>query len=456
MRLLVRGRASAGVAANGAGLLINIVMQIVSVPVYLHAFGTTRYGEWLALTALPAYLSLTDLGFASVSATQATRQYAVGQIDAARSTMRGAWLLVTIASSVCLVGITILVYIVPIKAILQLREINPTGAQAILALFTLYILISVQSSFVEGSFRAAGRFPLGITISNALRVVEFIIAGTTAIATSSPVATAAALLAARVLGQAVYLVLLWRLVPAMTLGLQSARLGAAARELALPGLAFLSFPLGNALAVQGMVIVTAGVLGAEAVVTLNLVRMLANFVRQLANVVNLGVLPELTAALARNEGARVWRIVNRSMGLTVATCASASLVISAWGSTAIRLWTNDRVDASPFFVLLMCCTVLADVPWLGWSQLLIARNEHRSIGLLYAGACLAAVLLARLLLPIIGLTAIPLALFLTDIVLYLPTGRGAARVTGRTFTSFLIGLGRGLLPWRSSSVEGRI
>jgi O-antigen/teichoic acid export membrane protein len=429
------------------------VIQVASVPVYLHAFGTTVYGEWLALTALPAYLSLTDLGFAAVSSTQATRQYAVGGIDAARSTLRSGWLLVTTLSIIFLGGIVVLLRIVPVRGLLRVQEISTWDVRAILVLFTLYMLVCVQGSFVEGSFRAAGRFPVGITISNTLRLVEFIIAGTTATVTSSPVATAAAVLAARLLGHALYAGLLSRIAPTMTLGLQGARLTAAAREFVLPGLAFLSFPLGNALAVQGMVVATATGLGTEAVVTLNLVRVIANSIRQLANVVNIGVLPEVTAALARSQRTRAWQLINRSMILTLVACGLASVAISIWGNAAIHLWTNGRVQASSIFIGLMCCTVLADVPWLGWSQLLIARNEHQLVGLLYAGSCLAAVFLARLLLPVVGLAAVPLTLFLTDIVLYLPAGRGAARVTGRSFTELLIGLVQGLVPLGKSLIK---
>ncbi|MEI8158789.1 MAG: hypothetical protein WCH60_18160 [Burkholderiales bacterium] len=53
--------------ANPYGQLITIAIQLVSVPLYLHYWGVALYGEWLILSAIPAYLALSDIGFVSVA-----------------------------------------------------------------------------------------------------------------------------------------------------------------------------------------------------------------------------------------------------------------------------------------------------------------------------------------------------------------------------------------------------
>jgi O-antigen/teichoic acid export membrane protein len=406
-------------------LAIGILIQIAAVPIYLRGFGTTVYGEWLVLSAIPLYLSVSDFGFASVSANQATREAAIGDLARARGTMRSAWLMVTLLSAALLAVVGLLIPFVPF-GFLPVRAI-PSGDQRwILLLLIGYVLATLQSSFVEGCFRAGGRFPLGIIMANFLRLAEFVAAALVALWTRNPVAVAAALFGARAIGQAAYALALRRLVPELTLGFRDAHL-ARLRELAVPALAFLSFPLGNALAVQGMVMVTAAELGAAAVVTLNALRVMANLLRHISGVVYNGVLPEVTAAVALEDRDRARRLVNTSFAVTLLVAALCAVVLAAAGNTMLAIWTDGRIRASSVLIVAMLATVLADLPWLAWSLLLLARNEHQLLGALYAGSCLLAVFAAELLLPRLGLLAVPLALFLIDVIVYLPAYRGSTR-----------------------------
>lgn len=426
LRLLRFGSATAGVASNGIGLVITVLIQVASVPAYLTGFGATVYGEWLVLSAIPLYLSLGDLGFASVAATQATREFAIGKVVRARCTMQSAWLAVT-CLSVVLFGLSgLLLGLVPIE-LLPINAIPSGDARLVLLLLVGYTLTTVQSSFVEGCFRAGRRFPLGTVIVSLLRLAEFVAAAVTAFWTHRPVAAALALLGVRVLGQVAFTLLLRTYVPPLTLGYRSANL-LRVRELAMPGLTYLSFPLGNALAAQGMVVVTASELGAGAVVTLNALRVMAMLLRHTANVIQLGVFPEITTAIARSERDRARRLVNNSLAASFLAAGLCGVVLAAGGNTVLDIWTHGRIQASPALILAMVATILADLPWLAWSMFLLARNEHQLLGVLYTGSCLLAVVTAKLLLSRFGLLAVPLALFLTDVVLYVPAYRGARRV----------------------------
>jgi hypothetical protein len=223
LRSLRFGSATAGVASNGIGLVVTVLIQVASVPAYLTGFGATVYGEWLVLSAIPLYLSLGDLGFASVAATQATRESAIGEVARARCTMRSAWLAVT-CLSVVLFGLScLLLRLAPIE-LLPIHAIPTGDASLALLLLVGYTLMTVQSSFVEGCFRAGGRFPLGTMLGSLLRLVEFVAAALTALGTHSPVAAALALLGFRALGQVAYAVLLRRYVPRLTLGYRTANL----------------------------------------------------------------------------------------------------------------------------------------------------------------------------------------------------------------------------------------
>jgi hypothetical protein len=50
-----------GLGANAYGQFVTVIVQLVGVPILLHAWGAQLYGEWLILFAIPAYLAMTDL-----------------------------------------------------------------------------------------------------------------------------------------------------------------------------------------------------------------------------------------------------------------------------------------------------------------------------------------------------------------------------------------------------------
>src|SRR6266511_513556 len=71
-------RLARGLGAGFYGQIVVIVIQLVGVPILLHAWQVRLYGEWLILFALPAYLSLADLGFCQSAGNDMTARLARG------------------------------------------------------------------------------------------------------------------------------------------------------------------------------------------------------------------------------------------------------------------------------------------------------------------------------------------------------------------------------------------
>ena len=78
MQATLKSKLLRNLGANAYGQLITVVTQLVSVPLFLHYWGVTLYGEWLILSAVPAYLALSDIGFASSAANDMTIRFAQG------------------------------------------------------------------------------------------------------------------------------------------------------------------------------------------------------------------------------------------------------------------------------------------------------------------------------------------------------------------------------------------
>ena len=70
-----------GFGASLYGQAVVVVIQLAGVPILLSQWHAVLYGEWLILFAIPAYLSLGDLGFSLSAANDMTAR--VGRQDRA-------------------------------------------------------------------------------------------------------------------------------------------------------------------------------------------------------------------------------------------------------------------------------------------------------------------------------------------------------------------------------------
>ena len=68
----VRGRLIRGFGATALGPVVTAIVQIVSVPLFLHVWGVKLYGEWLIMSAIPTYLALSDMRFATAACNDMT------------------------------------------------------------------------------------------------------------------------------------------------------------------------------------------------------------------------------------------------------------------------------------------------------------------------------------------------------------------------------------------------
>ena len=66
----LRGRLSRGLGAQGFSQVVQILIRLGEVPLLLHFWGTQLYGEWLMLTAIPAYLAIADGGFTGAASRE--------------------------------------------------------------------------------------------------------------------------------------------------------------------------------------------------------------------------------------------------------------------------------------------------------------------------------------------------------------------------------------------------
>jgi hypothetical protein len=114
-----------GIGAAALGPIVTVAIQLGSVPLLLHAWGASKYGDWLLLSAIPSYLTFSGLGFGDSSGSDMTMRVAGGDWEGALATFQSSWVLLSAMSMAVLATAAIGVWWLPWQQILHLAGVIP-------------------------------------------------------------------------------------------------------------------------------------------------------------------------------------------------------------------------------------------------------------------------------------------------------------------------------------------
>jgi O-antigen/teichoic acid export membrane protein len=412
----VRQKLGRAFSASALGPAVTIFVQLVTVPALLRVWGAERYGEWLLLSAIPSYLSMTDMGFGSVAGNEMTMDVASGNYRRALQTFQSTGALVAAASFLALGGVMISLRMVPAGGLLHVKSTSQSEVRTTLLYLSIYSLLSLYNGVIAAGYRCDGNFARGMVMQNATRLAENLAGVTAACLGAGLTGVALTLAAVRLSGTALIGYQLTRLSPWLRFGARNAQLSRI-RSLFIPALAFMAFPAGNALSIQGMLLVVGLVLGPVAATTFSTLRTLTRFGSQLVEVVKNATWPELSVAFGRTDFALARRLHRMACQVSFWLSIAAVVFLLTAGGAVFRTWTHARVAFErPVFTLLLC-SVVAGSLWSTSSVVALACNSHSRLAGLYVAATSASVLTAYLLTPHLGLIGASGALLVIDLAM---------------------------------------
>lgn len=362
-------RVVAGLGANAFGQAVHVLIQLLSVPLFLRRWDTATYGTWLLLSAAPAYLAMADVGMVTTAGNRMAMAVGRGDPESADTIFQSALALMCIVCTVLAAIILPLVLLAPLPGVTRFDERLALLALAIGVLFALFGGLS------EALFRATGRYPIASTLYSVVRLGEWggwllglWIGGSLA-------AVAAGGLAVRALGTLVAAAWSSRESQGIQWGFARAR-RAEVRAMLGPALSFMAFPLANALSLQGITILVGYLFGPAVVAVFNAYRTLARVAVQLTSMFSLALWPEFSRLFGQGAAAAVRPLYRRAEWLGIAAALGLSLALYAAAPGLLRFWTHGAIgfEAAPMALMLAYAAVggLCHVP----RTLLMATNQH--------------------------------------------------------------------------------
>ncbi len=246
--------------ASALGPFITILVQLINVPVMLRYWGAHLYGEWLLISTIPAYLLLTDLGFGNVAGSDMTMRVHAGDGEGAIETFQSVIVLVLFVSFLLGLFLSAVIFLLPIHRLLHLSSMSPKEAQIALLFLCLNCLFILQWNSITSAYRCAGKYAIGLFYVNLIRILEGVSFLVLVVSHAGPVQLSMLMLGISVVGTCWLLFMKSKLIPWLPLGVRHAK-WQRVRELWKPAIAYMAFPTGNAISLQGMTMMVGVVLG---------------------------------------------------------------------------------------------------------------------------------------------------------------------------------------------------
>ncbi|WP_230180392.1 lipopolysaccharide biosynthesis protein [Aquabacterium sp. CECT 9606] len=362
-------RIMAALGANAFGQVTNIVIQLASLPLFLHRWDVATYGTWLMLSAIPAYLSMADVGMVATAGNRMTMAIGRGDARQANAIFQSALLFMLLAcGGLAAIALPVVLW-APVPGLVGWDE------RLALAALVLTVLLALFGGLAEAIFKSTGRYAQGTMLANGLRLAEWLGGMIGLFAGGSFAAVAIAALLVRAAG--IFWMIWWsgQGPHPFSWGLRAAHT-AEVRAMATPAVSFMAFPLANALSFQGITLVVGHLFGPAMVAVFNTYRTLARVAVQVTGTFGHALWAELSQLYGRGGAQAVAGLYRRSAWIGAALSVGLSLILYLLAPWLLQLWTHGRIGVQPALIGILLVYAAAGGVWHVPRVLLMATNQH--------------------------------------------------------------------------------
>lgn len=413
-------RIISSVGANSYAQATTIGMQLLSLPAFLTRWDLATYGQWLTLSALPAYIALADVGMVTAAANRMTMLVARGEQAEANRVFQSTMAFVLLACAAAALVVLGCIWLVPADMA------SEQNRWAIVAL-VVACLFTLIGGLPEAIYRATERYAMGTALSNTIRIFEWAgsLCGLFIYGTFAAVAVGALL--PRVIGTLLLMLHTARSSPDFGWSFKDASTQEVRRTIA-PAMSFMAFPAANALGLQGMTLVVAATLGPAATATFNVYRTMARVTVQATGTFSHALWTEFSRLFGRDEKAELAALYRKSSLVGFGVAAAASAVVYLAAPSVLHVWSKGRIAFDSDLMLLAMVYAAVAGCWHVARVLLLSTNRHAHLAWQFLAASTLSLPLGWVLCRSIGIPGAMAAMLAGEAVMLLLCTLGARKL----------------------------
>lgn len=343
--------------AQNAAQLVTILTQLLLPPAFLHAYGVSLYGQWLALGAAIAYLSTFNYGLQTYTNMQMTIHFNRGEVQETRE-VQSAGLRILLATFLIFNSALLLIFLVPLDSLLELT-ISRHEAQLTLYFLGCQIVSGMVFGFFTGSYMVIGLAHRGANFANVNQLLVMLLQVGLATARAPFHYIAGAQLSLTLIGSVFLVMDFGRRAPEIRPSLRYWKKGALGQVLK-PSAHYALLYSSNVFAYQLPTLLMQRLLGPATVVIYSVTRTVYSMSRRILYLLTNSIGPEITIAFGQRDWKKLHRLYEFSeriillmtIPITFGSMLATPLILQVW------LHKGDLYDPTVSILLGITVSVL--------------------------------------------------------------------------------------------------
>ena len=419
--------------------LSSVVIQLIQVPVFLHFWITSLYGEWMILSSIPSYLSFTNAGFGNVAGNEMTMMVARNDRENALRVFQSCWWLISIVCAVSILLLSGALYYLPAARLLKITHISEVDTKWIIFYLGVAVLFGQLEQLLQSAYRCIGRYPFGAFLKTLFSLAAFASTIIAVVVGCGARTTALVFAAANIACTILLCIFVRHDIPWIKFGWSHASFSEI-RRLAPAAIAYMGFPLGNALSLSGSLQAVLYALGPVAVVVFSVARTVSRFALQMVQMVNSTFEPEMSIAYGAGNYELIRTLLRRACQLALFVAAVIVLAMLTVGPWFLTHWTSGHVPPNRPLLSILLLVVVFYALWSTSATLMTSTNQHRRLATYYIFGTSISCVMCYFFARAWGLYGAAASLLITEAVMNLYVLPACLRIAHDTLPDFLASL----------------
>jgi O-antigen/teichoic acid export membrane protein len=305
--------------------------------------------------------------------------------EAALSVFQSCWWLISLVLGVTGAAMSLALWLLPMGRLLHVEAISEHDVSWVLFWLGLAVLFGQLEQLLQSAYRCIARYSYGNFMKSCLSLAAFGVQLVPVVMGYGPRTTAMVFALANITVTLIFCIMVKRDIPWISYGWSHASFKEIKR-LTRPSLAFMGFPLGNALNIQGSQLAVNYAMGADAVAIFGTARTVSRLALQAVEMVKNMVWPELSIAFGAGNMELVRALHRRAVQIALFISLSVVVIVATLGPMFLHRWTLGKVPSSPGLVGLLLVVVVFYSLWSTSSTLVAAINLHERLATVYTFA----------------------------------------------------------------------
>lgn len=383
------------ILANFYGIGVNLLNQIVLVPLYITYWGNDLYSDWIILSALTVIFSMSDIGLNNVIQNRFSMKFAEQDIKECKSLLSNNLFIVTILFILSVIVASIYLISFNIVDVMGLHLLARLESSIIFLLLICRVFLGMYSGIENAIYRANHRASRAVYMDQTCTLSVVII---TIVCLYFHVRIVYMCICFCVPYLMLILVKRTDSMKYFPYKISVANIDTKSLKSLFPlSISFMSFPLGNAIVLQGYTFVVNKYFGADSVVLFNTTRTMCNFIKTLLSTIQTSVWPEYSIAYGNLDYKRMRSLHHKTLYFTLVCTVIMCALLLVVGPVLYKIWTQGEIVFQYSLMRAFLVVLFFEMIWTSSGVTLMSTNNHSRMGLFYVLGAVASIAMGTVL-----------------------------------------------------------